>query len=58
VAIKNATFPVVLQGKQAEKCNDEDRDAKTAVGTGKLSIDANGLLRLEVNQLTIEKNAK
>ncbi len=55
VAIKNATFPIVLQGTLAEKCNEEDRDAKVAVGTGKLSLDANGVLRLDVKQLTIGK---
>jgi hypothetical protein len=58
VAIKNATFPVVLQGKLAEQCNDEDRDARVAVGTGKLSQGADGQLRLDVKQLTIEKKAK
>ncbi len=51
VAIKNGTFPIVLDGKLAMQHVKEGKDAKLVTATGKVFIDKRGLLRLEALKL-------
>jgi hypothetical protein len=51
VAIKNTTFPVVLDGKLAKQHAAEGKQVKIIVATGKLFIDKRGLVRLDAVKL-------
>jgi hypothetical protein len=55
VAVKNAAFPIILDGKLALQHSSEGMEAKTFVATGRLFIDKRGLVRLDAVKLDTEK---
>lgn len=54
-ALKNGDFPVLLSGKEAEKC---ESDGKTYTATGKLSLTKAGVVQLELKKLETVKEKK
>lgn len=55
VALKNADFPILLDGKEAEKC---EADGKLYTATGKLSLNKAGVVQLEIRKLESVKESK
>jgi hypothetical protein len=55
VALKNGDFPVLLTGKDAEKC---ESDGKTYTATGKVSLSKTGIVQLEIKKLETAKEKK
>ncbi len=55
LAVKNAKFPVVLDGKLAHKYETESKQDKTVTVTGKLFVDRRGLVRLDAQKVDFAK---
>jgi hypothetical protein len=58
LAIKNASAPIVLDGKLAAKHAEEGKEAKPVTATGQLFLDAKGLLRLDAKSVELGKAEK
>jgi hypothetical protein len=55
VAIKNADFPIVLDGKLAAQHAMEGKDPQPSTAVGKVFLDKKGLLRLEATKFEMLK---
>lgn len=55
LAVTNAGFPVILDGKLALQHADEAKEGKALTAGGKLYIDKRGLLRLDAKKIDFEK---
>jgi hypothetical protein len=55
VAVKNAAFPIILDGKLAKQHAAEGKEPKTVTASGCLFIDKRGLVRLDAKKLEVEK---
>jgi hypothetical protein len=55
LAIVNAAFPIVLDGKLATKHAEEAQEAKEVSVRGKLFLDKRGVLRLDANAVEVRK---
>jgi len=55
VAIKNASYPIVLDGKLAAQHAMEGKDLQPSAAVGKLFVDKRGLLRLDAAKFEMSK---
>jgi hypothetical protein len=55
LAIRNAAFPLVLDGKLAFQHAEQGKEAKSVTTSGTLFLDKTGLLRLRAASVTLEK---
>jgi hypothetical protein len=55
VTVANAAAPVILAGKEAQRCPEPDPTTVTAVG--RPYVDKDGLLRLELKSMDLKKKA-
>jgi hypothetical protein len=55
LAVRNASNPVLLDGKLATECAEEGKAAQTVTVIGKLSIDKKGIVRLDATKVETKK---
>ncbi len=55
LAVQNAKSPIVVDGKLAKKYEAESKQDKSVTVAGKLSVDKNGLIRLDAEKVDFAK---